>query len=121
MVVNDDLATLLASTDLATVVVDPQLRVQRSTVAAARLFNLRTSDIGRPLSDLASTLVDIDLQAAARMVMRGRTPIEREVSSGDGHHYLLRMSPFSTDQSVGGVQQASPIRPPGRHTRAPGH
>ena len=49
MVVND-LANLLVATDLATIVLDPELRVQRSTAAAAGLFHLQPSDIGRPLS-----------------------------------------------------------------------
>ena len=103
MVVNDDLAHLLASADLATVVLDPELRVQCSTAAGARLFKLRPSDTGRPFKSLASRFVDLDAHAIAQLVASGAAPIEREVSSRDGHHYLLRVSPLTANQSVGGV------------------
>jgi len=44
-VVNHDIATLLASTDLATVVLDSELRIQRSTAAASRVFNLQPATL----------------------------------------------------------------------------
>jgi len=102
-VVNHDITTLLASTDLATVVLDSELRIQRSTAAASRVFNLHASGTGRPLSGLAPALVDIDLPATARTVASTLTPIEREVSSRDGHHYLLSASPLVTSHGVGVV------------------
>jgi two-component system CheB/CheR fusion protein len=102
--VNDDLANLLASSDIATVFLDGDLRVRLFTTAATRLLNLMPSDIGRPLTHLAHTLVDLDLSLDAHAVLRGLEPVEREAQSTDGTHYLVRTLPYrSEDQTVPGV------------------
>ncbi len=49
----DDLKNILNSSDVATLFLDKDLNVRFFTPAAAPLFNLITTDIGRPLADLA--------------------------------------------------------------------
>ena len=58
-----DMQNLLNSTDIATLFLDKDLNVRRFTEQIARIIHLREGDIGRPLSDLASTL---NYPAAAR-------------------------------------------------------
>ena len=53
---NNDMRNLLDSTDIATVFLDGKLRVRRFTVPATRLIKLIPSDLGRPLSDIATSL-----------------------------------------------------------------
>ncbi len=100
--VNDDLANLLFSTDIATVILDTELRIKRFTNAAARVIPLVPHDKGRPLSDLTLNVIDVDLVRAARSVLDTLRPVEREMSSIDGKQYFLRGLPYRT--SVRGVQ-----------------
>jgi two-component system, chemotaxis family, CheB/CheR fusion protein len=53
---SSDLQNLLASTDIATLFLDREMRILRFTPRAAELFNVRPADRGRPLSDLTNRL-----------------------------------------------------------------
>ncbi len=102
--VNNDLANLLVSTDIATVFLDTELRIKRFTTAASQVLNLRSSDAGRPLSDIAPNLVDVDLSADARSVMDTLTAIAKEVTARDGRNFFTRVLPYRTvDGAVQGV------------------
>jgi chemotaxis methyl-accepting protein methylase/nitrate/nitrite-specific signal transduction histidine kinase/PAS domain-containing protein len=101
---NDDLANLLASTDIATVFLDTELRIKRFTTAASLVLNLQPADAGRPLNHIASNLTDVDLTSEARTVMHTLTPIERELAARDGKRYILRGLPYRTrEKQVLGV------------------
>jgi two-component system CheB/CheR fusion protein len=63
------------SSDIATLFLDKDLNIRFFTPAAAPLFNLIPSDIGRPLADLAHRFTGIDLLADARAVLAKSTPI----------------------------------------------
>ena len=51
-----DMQNLLNSTDIATLFLDSALNVRRYTDQITRIIALREGDVGRPLTDLASTL-----------------------------------------------------------------
>jgi two-component system CheB/CheR fusion protein len=87
---NSDLQNLMASTDIATIFLDRQLRIQRYTPAAVKLFNLIPTDIGRPLSDLSHGLEDNFIVGDARRVLERLTPIERERRSLEGKWFIAR-------------------------------
>ncbi len=53
---NADLNNLMASTDIGTIFLDRQFRVQRFTPSAQRIFNLIPSDLDRPLADITHRL-----------------------------------------------------------------
>ena len=53
---NSDLKNLFESTQIATVFLDTSLVIRSFTPAASSFFNLLPSDVGRPLTDLASRL-----------------------------------------------------------------
>jgi signal transduction histidine kinase len=102
--VNDDLANLLVSTDIATVFLDADLRIKRFTTAASHVLNLQRSDIGRPMSHFASNLEDADLSRDARTVLQSSTALEREVAARDGRQYFLRVLPYRTEgKTVEGI------------------
>ena len=92
----DDLKNILNSSDVATLFLDRDLNVQFFTPAAAPLFNLISTDIGRPLSDLAVQFEGVDLQADARAVLASLTPIRHDVKSTLGSWYLCSVSPYRT-------------------------
>ena len=93
----DDLANPLLSTDVATVFADRELRVRRFNAAASRVFPLQPSDTGCPLDHIASTLVGLDLQAAARAVLEHAAPVVHEVTlTGGARLHPARVAVSST-------------------------
>jgi two-component system, chemotaxis family, CheB/CheR fusion protein len=99
-----DLQNLLTATDIATLFLDRSLRILRFTPRLSELFNIRTTDRGRPISDLTSDLGYEDLENDARSVLERLTTVERGVSDGSGRCYLTRVHPYrSSDDRIDGV------------------
>ncbi len=97
---NDDLQNLLNSTEVATVFLDNELRIKRFTPEAAHVSKVIASDIGRPFSDIVSTVQYDGLKEDARIVFQTLIYKEREVVSLDGRWYLLRIFPYRTSKNV---------------------
>ena len=101
---NSDLHNLMASTAIATVFLDRDLRIMRYTPSAAPLFHIIPSDLGRPLADLRHRLEYPQLSADAERVLDQLVPIEREVRVADGSWFLSRILPYRTlDDHIAGV------------------
>jgi two-component system, chemotaxis family, CheB/CheR fusion protein len=99
-----DLQNLFASTHIATLFLDRQLRIMRYTPPLTELFNVRPADRGRPISDLTHRLGDVDLEADARQVLRALVPITREIQGDDERWFLTRFLPYrSTEDRIEGV------------------
>ncbi len=102
--INDDLKNLISSTDIATVFVDPAMRIKRFTPAAASLFNIIASDVGRSLFDITHKLEYKGLAEDARAVFATLRTIEREVRSTEGKCLLARLLPYrTTEDRIGGA------------------
>jgi two-component system CheB/CheR fusion protein len=93
---NDDLQNFITSTDMATLFVDPGLRIKRFTPRAADLFNIIPGDIGRSLLDITSRLDYPKLAEDARAAFESLRMIEREVHCADGRWYMARVLPYRT-------------------------
>jgi two-component system CheB/CheR fusion protein len=98
---NNDMNNLLAGTGIGTVFVDLQLRILRFTPAVTRIINLIVSDVGRPVSHIASNLVGYarlveDIQA----VLDNLIPKEVEVQTQAGMWYAMRIQPYRTMNNV---------------------
>ncbi len=101
---NADLTNLMASTDIGTIFLDRQLRVQRFTPSAQKVFNLLPADVGRPISDITHKLAYDGLMGDAEKVLENLTPIEREVRLAGEQWYLVRMAPYRTaEDRIAGV------------------
>jgi two-component system CheB/CheR fusion protein len=96
----DDLQNLLNSTNVATVFLDERLNVKRYTEDARAVFHFMPTDIGRPLSDLASNLRHGTLMQDCRAVLKTLAAKEQGVTTLDGHHYLMRILPYRTAENV---------------------
>ena len=92
--VSNDLQYLLESTGLATLLVDPALKVVRFTPLIAQLFSLKSSDIGRPLEELKHQLRYRALLTDLQQLIRDERPADREIETQDGRWFLVRMSPY---------------------------
>ncbi len=101
---NADLQNLMASTDIATVFLNRDLRIKRYTPRAVDLFSIIPTDFGRPLADLRDRFDTEDFIEDAKRVLRSLSAIEREVQTTDGHWFLLRVSPYRTmEDRIDGV------------------
>jgi two-component system CheB/CheR fusion protein len=102
--INDDLNNLIASSNIATVFVDAGMHIKRFTPAATDVFNIIPSDIGRSLLDITHQLDYARLADDAAATFETLLPIEREVRSRAGGHYLARILPYrTTDDRIGGA------------------
>lgn len=101
---DDDLQNVLNSTDIAMLFLDTGFNIRFFTPATRSLFNLRPSDIGRPITDLHPLAPDNDLLADARSVLQTETPLEKEIGTPNGVWYIRRILPYRTeDDRVEGI------------------
>ena len=97
---NDDLQNLLNSTEVATIFLDNELHIKRFTSEAKRVSNLITSDVGRPLSDIASKLAYDRMLEDAQDVLQTLVLKEREVQATDGSWFFARIVPYRTAKNT---------------------
>ncbi len=89
-----DLKNLLNSTDIAILFLDKKLNVRRYTERAAKIINLRESDIGRPLSDLTTSLQYPELSNDANETLRTLVFSEKQILSSDSRWFSVRIMPY---------------------------
>ncbi|SFJ42756.1 response regulator [Planctomicrobium piriforme] len=100
---NSDLQNLMVATDIATVFVDRELRIQRLTTSAKALFNVISTDLGRPLSDFSCQLEYPEIVADAERSLTHLQSEQREVRAGE-RWYIARTLPYRTaDDQIAGV------------------
>ncbi len=96
----DDLKNLFEAISVGTVFLDEQLAIKRFSREAGRIYRLAPGDVGRPLADIKSDLVSVDLLADARAVLDSLVPREREVQTSNERWYLARLVPYRTVDNV---------------------
>jgi two-component system, chemotaxis family, CheB/CheR fusion protein len=102
--VNADLVNLLASVQIAIVIVSRDLRIRRFTPMAEKKFNLISSDVGRPFSQISSTLQGAELVSLVTETIDTVSAVERTVRDVNGEEYLLRIRPYTTpDNRIDGA------------------
>ena len=101
---NDDMKNLLNSTEIATLFLDKDLNIRRYTDSVTKIFKLRSSDIGRPFTDLVTDLKYPEIGNNARLVLKTLTFIEIAISSTDGRWFNVRIMPYRTiDDRIDGL------------------
>lgn len=101
---NSDLSNLMASVNLAVVILDRELHIRRFTAQAEKTFNLSSRDTGRLIGDLNLDVQIPDLIPSAARVIDTVTPHEQEVQDRQGRWFVLRMRPYiSAENKVDGV------------------
>lgn len=96
--INDYLTNLIASTDIATVFVDRNMRIKWFTPRATDIFSMLPVDTGRSLLDITHRLHYDDLARDAALVFESLNMIEREVSSTDKRWYIARLLPYRSSE-----------------------
>jgi two-component system, chemotaxis family, CheB/CheR fusion protein len=101
---SSDMKNLLNSTNIATLFLDNHLQVKRFTTSAANIIKLIPTDVGRPVSDIATSLKGVDLAKEVMCVLDTLVFKETEVQTADDRSYLMRISPYRTiDNVIDGV------------------
>jgi chemotaxis methyl-accepting protein methylase len=98
--VQNDLANLLNSTEIATIFLDNEMQLRRFTTYATKLFKLIPGDVGRPLSHVVTDLDYPQLKDDALEVQRTLAFQEKEATTHDGRWYRVRIMPYRTQANV---------------------
>jgi two-component system CheB/CheR fusion protein len=101
---NNDLLNLLASVQMAIVIVGADLRIRRFTPTAERMLNLIPADVGRPIKDLNLNLSLRDFGQQLAEVIDSVSATDHEVVDKNGRWQLLRLRPYRTvDNQIDGA------------------
>ena len=74
--------------------------MRRFTEQMARVVHLREGDIGRPLSELANTLIYPALHADVKETLRTLAICQKEIATTDGLWFSVRIMPYRTVANV---------------------
>jgi len=97
-IASNNLQNLINSTNIGTIFLDRSFRVVLFTPAIREIFNLRTADYGRPLSDITGSLEFENVLRNAENVLDKLVEFESEVTTKSGGVYLMRITPYRTDE-----------------------
>lgn len=101
---NSDLVNLLGSINIPVIMIGHDLRIRRLTPSSDKAFNIISSDIGRPITDIRSKIDIPDLEQMILDVIDSLTPAIREVRDMHGHWYSLEIRPYRTvENKIDGV------------------
>jgi two-component system CheB/CheR fusion protein len=95
-----DFSNLLNSLDIAALFLDSRLRTRRFSAAAGQLFNLISTDVGRPVEDISHKLKRPSLFEDIRGVLESLVPVEEETETLDGRWFFMRIRPYRTLENV---------------------
>jgi two-component system CheB/CheR fusion protein len=95
---------LLDNINIGTVFLTATLNIKRFTREAVRVYRLVATDVGRPLADIKSDILEDGLLTDAQAVLDSLVPREREVRIVSGEWFLARIQPYRTlDNVIDGV------------------
>jgi two-component system, chemotaxis family, CheB/CheR fusion protein len=101
---NNDLSNVIASIDMAMVMVGSDLIIRRFSPQAQRIFGLIPADVGRPLTNINPA---IDIPGFRQMLMRVMStsqPFERTITDRNSGSYLVRVVPYRlADHKIDGA------------------
>ena len=101
---NDDLSNVLSSVDIPIVLLGRDGRIRRFTPAAARVFHVIASDLGRPISDIRQIIPSSELTAMMTEVLEHLSPVTRTVTDDEGRWHDLTVRPYLTlDNRIDGT------------------
>ncbi len=99
-VINNNMKNLLDSTDIPTIFLDNNLFIKSFTSNATKVMNLISSDIGRPITHLATNLKYENFIDDTKEVLRTLVYKEIELQTDNGIWYQMRILPYRTINNV---------------------
>jgi two-component system, chemotaxis family, CheB/CheR fusion protein len=95
---NNDLTNLLASIEIAVVMLGPDVTIRRFTPQAQTILGLIPADVGRPFLNINPLIQIPDLQQMVLKVIGTSKSVEKEVRTAQGELYQLRILPYRTPE-----------------------
>jgi two-component system CheB/CheR fusion protein len=101
---NDDLVNVLASVEIAIIIVDRERKIRRFTPRARTVMQLLSTDVGRPLADLRLDVAVPHLDASIAEVIDTLVVKDAEVRHADGSYHRMQIRPYRTeDHQIAGA------------------
>jgi two-component system, chemotaxis family, CheB/CheR fusion protein len=97
---NNTLYNFLQSSANGVIFLDQRMAIREYTEAVTHIFSLRKSDIGRPLSEIASQFRYDTLTTDAISVLDTLVNVEREVQTVSGQWYKIEIRPYRTTNNI---------------------
>jgi two-component system, chemotaxis family, CheB/CheR fusion protein len=102
--VSNDLQNLLNSINIPILMLGADLQIRQFTPAVEGIFNLISTDMGRPLSDINHKLNVPNLEQQILDVIRTLNLKSQEIQDRDGRWYDMRIRPYRTiDNKIDGA------------------
>lgn len=98
---NADMDNLLKSTEIGTIFLDREMRIRKFTPSIREHFNLRDSDINRPIHHFSNNFDQTDqtFELVQHVLDTGK-PVERELQSRKGNWFLKRITPYYDNNNL---------------------
>jgi two-component system CheB/CheR fusion protein len=101
---NEDLSNVLTSVAIPIVILGRDSRIRRFTPAAAKLFALNPSDVGRAFAEVKPTFPGPGLGPSIAQVLQKLTPVEATVQDEGGRWFQVTVLPYVTlDNRIDGT------------------
>jgi two-component system CheB/CheR fusion protein len=98
---NNDMNNLLSGTNIATIFIDFELKLTRFTPTATKLINFIPSDVGRPIADIVSNMINYDqLVVDISSVLDTLIPKEIKINTKENKWYSMKIQPYRTIDNV---------------------
>lgn len=92
---NSDLENLLASTQIATLFLDDQMRISNFTPAITQIYDIMEQDRGRSILNFSHKTISMPVYPNPKELQEGK-PAEAEVLTASGQVFLRRVTPYKT-------------------------
>lgn len=99
----EDMDNLLQSSDAMTLFLDEDLCIRRFHPGIEKVFQIVSSDVGRPIDTFTTTLDYPELVDDLRQVGETQQQVEKEVRDASRVHYLVRLRPYKSRVGAKGV------------------
>jgi|GEM_PF-800574 len=96
----NDIVNLMNGAQVATIFLDNNLRIKMFTPAVVGTFNIRTIDIGRPITDITQNLKYDTIEHDVRNALSTLAVQECQVESADGRWFIMRIMPYTTLENI---------------------
>ena len=96
---NADLESMSMAVGVGTMFVDDELNIVRFSPDCKQLFNIRDSDVGRPLGDFSTVIEYPDLIDDLKETIKSNRQMEIEITTENQGIYLVRIVPYEVNSS----------------------
>lgn len=99
----NDVENLLTSSNIGILMLDNELKIKKFSPKVKEVFKLIEIDVGRPITHLSHYILELDPYALFKNALKEFQHTEFEIKTSYEKYYLMRISPYRSDYSNGGI------------------